>query len=128
MQQVATYESVSRACELLKGEGQKVTGRAVLAITGGSLGTVLGLIKEWRKGDTQTSALLPSEIPAELQTSLLRALALARAEAETKLKEEIEQANAREAEALEGLANAESHIEKNTGQLAGLRTQLDQGD
>ena len=50
MQKVANLETVSRACQQLQAEGQKITGRAVVAITGGSLGTVLSLIKDWREG------------------------------------------------------------------------------
>lgn len=126
MQQVATYETVARACERLKSEGQKVTGRAVLSITGGSLGTVLRYIKKWRQGAAQAPTALPSEIPAELQSSILRALGLAQAEAAAKLEEDIEQATARETEALEGLANAEALIEKLAAELKELRAQFEQ--
>lgn len=118
MQQVATYEAVARACELLVKDGQKVTGRAVLGITGGSLGTVLGYIKEWRQGVNQSRKAFPTEIPAELQTSILRALEQAQAEAAAKLKEEIEQATAREMEAVDGLRLAESRIEDLLTELA----------
>lgn len=126
MQQIATYEAVARACERLDSEDQKITGRAVLAITGGSLGTVLGYIKEWRQRTALAPAALASEIPAELQTSILRALGLAQAEAAVKLKEEIAQATAREAEALEGLATAEAQIRKLATEFKELRTQLEQ--
>ncbi|MCG2747327.1 MAG: DNA-binding protein [Desulfobulbaceae bacterium] len=125
MQQVATYETVVRACESLKSEGQKVTGRAVLAITGGSLGTVLGHIKEWRQNAAQTPANLPSEIPVELQAAILRALGFAQDEAAAKLNEAIEQASARESEALDGLNLAESRIEALTTELTEVRSQAD---
>lgn len=123
MQQIATYETVARACEQLKREGQKVTGRAVLSITGGSLGRVLGYIKEWRQGTTQAPAAMPSEIPAELQTAILRALGLAQDEALAKLREETEQAASREAEALEGLAEAEKLIDDLVAKLAEIQKQ-----
>lgn len=123
MQQIATYETVARACEQLKREGQKVTGRAVLSITGGSLGRVLGYIKEWRQGTTQAPTAMPSEIPGELQTAILRALGLAQEEALAKLREETEQAASREAEALEGLAEAEKRIDDLVAKLAEIQEQ-----
>ncbi|NTW87736.1 MAG: hypothetical protein HGB26_01115 [Desulfobulbaceae bacterium] len=123
MQQVATYETVIRACESLKSEGQKISGRAVLAITGGSLGTVLGHIKEWRKNAAQTPTNLPAEIPAELQAAVLRALGFAQDEAAAKMKEAIEQAGARESEALDGLTLAEGRIEDLTTELMEVRSQ-----
>lgn len=123
MQQIATYETVARACERLNSEGQKVTGRAVLSITGGSLGRVLGFIKEWRQGATQALTAMPSEIPAELQTAILRALGLAQEEALAKIKEETEQAALREAEAFEGLAEAERRIDDLAAKLARIQKQ-----
>ena len=125
MLQVATYETVVRACESLKSEGQKVTGRAVLAISGGSLGTVLGHIKEWRQNAAQTPTNLPSEIPAELQAAILRALGFAQDEAAAKLNEAIEQSGARESEALDGLTLAENRIEDLTTELTEVRSQAD---
>lgn len=123
MQQVATYETVAGACERLKGEGQKVTGRAVLSITGGSLGTVLGHIKEWRAFGEKASAVMPSEMPSDLQAVILRSLGQAQADAAAKLKEEIDQAGAREAEALDGLAEAEKRIEQLAAELAAIQNQ-----
>lgn len=123
MQQVATYETVARACERLKGEGQKITGRSVAAITGGSLSTVLSYIKDWRQGAITAPSVMPSEIPVELQTSILRALGLAQEEAAASLKEEIDQASSREAEALEGLAEAENRIEKLIAELEKIQQQ-----
>lgn len=125
MQQIATYEMVVRACESLRSEDQKVTGRAVLAITGGSLGTVLAHIKEWRQNSSQNQTNLPSEIPAELQASIFRALRLAQDTASAKLNEAIEQASARESEALSGLKLAENRIEALTVELAEVRNQAD---
>lgn len=126
MQQVATYETVARACELLVTDGQKVTGRAVLGITGGSLGTVLGYIKEWRQGVNQARKTIPAEIPVDLQTSILRALELAQDKAAAKLKEEIDQATAREMEAVDGLRLAESRIEDLLTELARVQKLAEQ--
>lgn len=128
MQQVANLETVSRACQQLKSEGQKITGRAVVGITGGSLGTVLSLIKEWRQGADKVPVAQPEEIPAELQVALTRALGFAQDKASEILKENIDEATAREAEALEGLAEAEKQIMDLAGQLAEIRQQTVEKD
>ncbi|WP_029918164.1 DNA-binding protein [Pelobacter seleniigenes] len=117
MQPVATIETVARACEQLKRDGQKVTGRAVLAITGGSLGTVLTLIKEWRESGEQTLAPLPEEMPNDLQTAILRALGQAQAQAAEELKLEVEAAKDRETEVLDLYADAETTIKQLTEEL-----------
>jgi len=124
MQQVATYETVSNTCEQLKQSGQKVTGRAVRDITGGSLGTVLSHIKQWRQGTPGTLSTVSTEIPADLQTAILRALDLCQIQAKEKLQNDIEQAALREAEALEGLAEAEKNIEELSDKLADTMQQL----
>ena len=124
MQQIANYESVINACEQLQHNGQKVTGRAVVAITGGSLGTVLSYIKQWRQGASCTSPATYPEIPADLQASIIRALTMAQEQVKEKLANDTEQAAAREAEALEGLAAAEKHIEKLVDQIADIAQQL----
>ena len=121
MQKVANMETVARACQQLQSDGQKITGRAVVAITGGSLGTVLSLIKEWRQGADKAPVAQPEEIPAELQSALIRALGFAQDKAAENLREKIEEASAREAEALEGLAEAEKQITDLTGQVAEIR-------
>lgn len=125
MQQIATYETVIRACESLKSEGQKVTGRAVKAITGGSLGTVLNYIKQWRENAAQTPTSLPSEISPELQAAILREVGFAQDGTAAKLKDQIDQAGARESEALDGLTRAESRIEDLSNELAEVRSQAD---
>ena len=117
MQKVANLETVSRACAQLQAEEQKITGRAVLGITGGSLGTVLSLIKEWRQGAVAAPVAQP-EIPAELQAVLVKALGFAQDKAAEILKEKIDEAEGREAEALGGLAEAEAQISNLTSQVA----------
>ena len=128
MQKVANQEAVSRACLQLQNEGQKVTGRAVVGITGGSLGTVLPLIKEWRQGADKAPVAQPEEIPTELHAALIRSLGFAQDKAAEILKEKIEEASAREVEALEGLAEAETQITTITGQLTEIRQQVVEKD
>ena len=127
MQTVANLETVSRACNQLEAEGQKITGRAVLAITGGSLGTVLSLIKEWRQGAIAAPVAQP-EIPAELQAVLTRCLGLAQDKAAEVLKAQINDATTRETEALEGLAEAEELIATLTASVAEIRQQTIEKD
>jgi len=117
MQPVATIETVARACEQLKRDGQKITGRAVLAITGGSLGTVLTLIKEWRKFGQQALAPLPEEMPSDLQAAILRALGQAQAQAAEELKIEVAASKDREAEVLGLYSDAETTINQLTAEL-----------
>lgn len=126
MQKIAAYEMVAKACEQLSANGEKITGRSVLAITGGSLGTVLAHIKEWRAAGERGSTSAAAEIPKDLQVAVLRALSLVRAETKSQLKEEIEQAATREAEYLEGLASAEARIEELTTELNAVRTATEQ--
>lgn len=125
MQQVASYEMVAGACEKLEREGLKITGRSVLTVTGGSLATVLGHIKRWRLNKESAPSLVPLEIPTDVQGVILRALGQAQVDAADKLKEEIDQAGAREAEALEGLSGAEQRIEQLTDELNAIRTRAE---
>jgi len=120
MQQVANLETVSRACMQLQAEGQKITGRAVVGITGGSLGTVLSLIKDWRQGPVAVPVSQP-DIPSELQAVLIRCLGLAQDKAAEQLESQIDETTLREAEALEGLAEAEKQISILTAQVAEIR-------
>lgn len=121
MQKRATYDAVVETCEKLTNEGQKVTGRSVLAITGGSLGTVLGYIKRWKENFSKSSGNMPTEIPPELQSILLRSLGIAQDAAEEKLREEIKEMGSREAEALNGLISTETQVEKLETKLSGLQ-------
>ena len=128
MQKVANLESVARACQQLQADGQKITGRAVVGVTGGSLGTVLSLIKEWRQGADKDQVAQPEDIPAELQAALVRAIGFAQDKAAEVLKEKIADASTREAEALEGLAEAETRITSLTNQLAEVMQQAVEKD
>jgi len=125
MKEKATYEAVINACEQLQRNGQKITGRAVVSIIGGgSLGTVLSHIKTWRQHGTGNSPAASTEIPADLQTAIVKALTLAQDHAKEKLQGEIDQSTLRETEALEGLAEAEKKIEETSGKLADTIQQL----
>ena len=123
MQQVANLENVARACRQLQDDGQKITGRAVVGITGGSLGTVLALIKEWRQEAGKALGARTEEIPADLSAALMRALSVAKDKAADLLRDQIEESITRESEALDGLAEAETKITELTNLVAEIRLQ-----
>ncbi len=110
MQQVATYERVASVCEQFKLDNIPISGRAVMRETGGSMSTVLAHIKEWEQNAARKPNHSPNLSP-ELQTTLLREIALAQDAAVGKIKESAEQAAIRENEALTALSEAEKKIE-----------------
>ena len=120
MQQVATIESVRQAMRRLEAEGQRITGRAVLALTGGSKGTVLSLIREIR--DQAVPALEEGiEISDSLKLGLAREMSAVVQAAREQMSTEIDQAKSDAAEALESLVSAEARIEQLVAELEELR-------
>ena len=109
MQKVATYQTVAAACEQLKKEGDKITGRSVRSITGGDFGTVLNLIKEWRQFDSG-DVFFKAEVPKELIDCMLEAMRQSALTASEKKQDEMKEALAREAEALSELCNVEADL------------------
>jgi chromosome segregation ATPase len=116
MEKLATVESVWSTCDRLTAEGRKITGRAVVAEIGGSLSTVLQLIKSWRDRNNKVSETLV-EIPNYLQESFRRALATSALEAVDLLKTKIDEAASREAEAIDALEKCEAKIVFFEGEL-----------
>lgn len=117
MQQVATPESVTRAIQQLESEGQKVTGRAVMSLTGGSLGTVLQLIKAHRE-EARRPAPAASEIPNHFQSAVCRLIGEVRQSVADELREQIEDARAGEQQAIEAITATEVEISQLTEKLA----------
>lgn len=125
MQQIATIEAVRSAMAKLEKNGEKVTGRAVLALTGGSLGTVMKQIAAIQEGRSSLIAL-PREIPEDFQGAVLKLIGQTQQAAATHLEKQISQAKAVEAEAIEGLTVAEEKIHALTDQLAEMQQRFDQ--
>lgn len=73
MKKVVTYEGVAFACAKLMEDGEKITGRAVLEMTGGSFGTVLQYLKQWKEQGGSEVAL-PTQIPDSLTKEIMQAL------------------------------------------------------
>lgn len=123
MEKLATEETVWKACERLRSEGRKITGRAVLGEVGGSLSTILRYIKTWEARGA-SDAPVAAEIPADLQESICRALGLSAQEATEALRKEVDTTAAREAEALECLAKYEVQIAGLEKELAESKSQI----
>jgi chromosome segregation ATPase len=121
MQKVLSYETVAYACSKLKQDGEKITGRSVIAITGGSFGTVLKYIKQWRQKE-QTGIRVPEEIPEGLQHTIVQALWQSAQDATAAAKTEIGQAEARTTEAMDALCKAEEQLATISEELAMART------
>ena len=109
MQKVITFEKVAIACSKLKQEGERVTGRTVVAVTGGDFGSVLKYIKQWREQDEESISFI-DKIPDTLQEAIVQALCQAGNDAVVKTQEKINQVSASEKEALDALFQAEENI------------------
>ena len=125
MQQVATKESVRLAVKKLEAEGQRVTGRAVMSITGGSLGTILALIKEVR-AEGYSGLEGGVEISDELKFAMAQEIGAVARKVREQMAVEVAQARADAAEALESLVSAESRIRLLSEELEEARMELRQ--
>jgi len=72
MRGTINFEQVKQAAEKLQLEGQKVSVRAVQSLTGGSMTTVLELLRQWQQ--RQQSTLFPSAIEENLSEKLRGAI------------------------------------------------------
>jgi chromosome segregation ATPase len=72
MRGTINFEQVKQAADKLQSEGQKVSVRAVQSITGGSMTTVLELLRQWQQ--LQQSAVFPSDMEETLSEKLRAAI------------------------------------------------------
>ena len=72
MRGTINFEQVKQAADKLQSEGQKVSVRAVQSITGGSMTTVLELLRQWQQ--LQQSAVFPSGMEETLSEKLRAAI------------------------------------------------------
>ena len=72
MRGTINFEQVKQAADKLQSEGQKVSVRAVQSITGGSMTTVLELLRQWQQ--RQQSAVFPSGMEETLSEKLRAAI------------------------------------------------------
>src|SRR5664279_3367778 len=71
MRGTINFEQVKEAADKLKSEGQKVSVRAIQSITGGSMTTVLELLRQWQQ--RQQTVVLPGgteEISEKLRSAI----------------------------------------------------------
>lgn len=111
MKKIVTYENVAFACAKLKEDGEKITGRSVLEMTGGSFGTVLKYLKQWREqGDNEM--IIPTQIPDFLVKEITQALWQATNEGKSYAENQIKRSAETENEAINALRASENKISK----------------
>ncbi|MBW2185170.1 MAG: DNA-binding protein [Deltaproteobacteria bacterium] len=109
MQKVVTFEKVAFACAKLQQEGERITGRTVLAVTGGNFGSVLKYIKQWKE-QNEDCVKVSDKLPEKLQEAIVQALWQAGQDAVVETQERINQISASEKEAVEALCQSEENI------------------
>ena len=72
MRGTVNFEQVKHAADKLQSEGQKVSVRAVQSLVGGSMTTVLELLRQWQQ--RQQSTLFPSAAEENLSETLRAAI------------------------------------------------------
>ena len=111
MEKIVTYESVAFACAKLNEDGEKITGRAVREMTGGSFATVLKYLKQWREqGDSEVG--IPTRIPDSLAKEITQALWQATNEGKSLAENQIKRLAESENEAVNALCVSEKKIAK----------------
>ncbi|WP_119343488.1 DNA-binding protein [Facilibium subflavum] len=108
------FDNVKEACEQLVSDGEKVTVRNVLNITGGNFATVSEFIKKWQE---QHAASKEISLPKHLMDALKSAYKDMLKEQETLYSEKLEREIARTHEALKEIVELESNNEKLISQL-----------
>ena len=84
-----SFEEVAQVCEKLMGDGEKITVRNVLAITGGGFATVSDFIKQWQEQQVVSQeTVLPKTLITALKTAYKSMLSDQQATYEQKLDRE----------------------------------------
>ena len=132
MKRTVSYEQVKQSVDKLLSEGQKVSVRAIQSITGGSMTTVLELLRQWQQrqqtvvfpgGTEEISEKLRSAIGSEISENVSRCRAAM--EAQVKAAEQRAQETEellRDAETREGELRVT--IEADKKEITSLATQL----
>lgn len=121
MSKKVTYKDVKAACEALQAEGTKITVRAVLAITGGSMATIMAMIRKWEEACADPG---PYSLSDELQQAFRAEISQVVAGTREQDRQALERAQAGEADALAGLQAAESRVEALERDLEETQKQL----
>jgi chromosome segregation ATPase len=123
MQAVVNLEAVRRAIKSIEAEGGKPTARAILAQTGGSMATVLRLLKEAQEVEAAASCY-DDALPDTLLDAIRAALGTTRQECQEAAGVRVAEAEVRETAAVEALAGSEAQIEASAKEIATLREQV----
>ena len=125
MEKKATEEAVWFVCRDLEADNQTISATSVLNVLGGSKSTVLPHISTYHsKGRKSLSGF--SEIPSDVQNIIARALSLNTQFTTATLTAERDEANARENEAVEALAQNENQIVALQTELRTTQSELDE--
>lgn len=122
MEKLATEEAVWMVCDQIASQGRKVSGRAVQNEIGGSLKTIYQHIDSWRARDSKSTVI--SDIPADVQKTILLALDQCARKATEALSIKMEEAAEREKEVLTDLAESEELITTLGADLSAAKTQI----
>jgi len=123
MQTVVNLEAVRRAIRTIEADGGKPTARAILAQTGGSMATVLRLLKEAQEVEAAASCY-DDALPDSLLDAIRAALGATRQECQEAAEARVVEAESRETAAVEALAGAEAQIEASAKEVASLRERV----
>lgn len=127
MKQTVTIEQVKAAIAQLRENGERVSRKNVIAITGGSMSTVHRLLVEIEEAEARAAAAPPAEgIDERVQSALLNWIRGRVDEATGGLESKILRLEERETEALESLNTAELRIDALTEEVADAKAQADQ--
>lgn len=122
MEKSVDLQAVKGALRALEDQGEKVTARKVLTLTGGSMTTVLRLLREAQTARGLEAQTLQNSLPQPVVQALLAFAGAEVAAASNILKADLESERARGLETLEALELAEARITALQGDLmASLR-------
>ena len=121
--QVATEEAVFAACTQIATEGRTPTSASIIAMTGGSKGTVLKHLKNWQEHDKKNRADTVS-IPAFLQDAINKVIGQSIQDAVSTLQAELQTSNDLQREALQALDESEERILSQKTDLSAAQEQV----
>ena len=115
------YGDVVKACKELEGQGESITVRKVLELTGGSFATVATHIRTWQENITslKTAIALPEELIAALKETYLKMLDNERKLHALQLARERKNLD----ETLKQIVELESSVDKLEKQLSSTETE-----
>lgn len=120
------FDSVKLACESLLKEGQRISASNVLGITGGSKGTVVKYLRQWREEvEKKQTALVESlGLSPEFLCALNKEISRYTTEIEGKYTTLLSQTKDSEQFAISALEDAEKTIDAQNKEISDLKNDL----